>query len=188
MSKIEAVPKPTSPKFMGVVVVQIQDILKTELPWLDYSFGGCQKLINKDSKKFYPAVHIGHGKYVSVFPDMTLGNFSFMSFEDPQTIDHSLRPHMKVTQKFSLIFWFNMDKVFGKQKDRSMEEIKLEILTVINTKMFLDMGRITMSEIKKDAKNIYAGYDIDEVASQFLMQPFGGLRFEGTIECTQIIC
>lgn len=188
MIKIPAVPKPENPAFMDIVVVQIQDILKANIPWLDHSFGRSQKLIDKDTKKSYPAVHIGYEKYINVFPDQELGNFSFMIFNDPQTIDSSMKPYIKVNQKFSIVFWFDLDKIFVDQKDRSLEEIKLQILTVLNTKMLLNKGSIKMSEIKKDANNIYKEYDVKEVESQFLMHPFAGLRFDGVMNYTSTVC
>lgn len=188
MTKIAAVPKPENPAFMDVVVVQIQDILKANIPWLDHSFGRSQKLIDKDTKKVYPAVHIGYEKYINVFPDQELGNFSFLIFEDPQTIDSTLKPYIKVSQKFSIVFWFDLSKIFVNQKDRSLEAIKLQILTVLNAKMLLNKGSIKMSEIKKDAKNIYKEYSVNELDSQFLMHPFAGLRFDGVMDYTSTVC
>jgi hypothetical protein len=187
---IPTVPKPETPVFMDEVVVQIQDILKANLPWLDYSFGRSQKLVTKKDKKdyFYPGIHLGDEKYINVFPDQSLGNFSFMAFEDPEDIDVKLKPYIKVTKNFSLIFWFNIDKIFEDQKDRNLETVKLQILTVLNTKMFLNKGRISMSTIQEDAKNIYKGYSINELASQFLMHPYAGLRFDGVMTYTSTLC
>jgi hypothetical protein len=45
-----------------------------------------------------------------------------------------------------------------------------------------------MSEIKKDAKNIYKEYSVNELDSQFLMQPFAGLRFDGVMDYTSTVC
>ena len=170
------------------MVVQIQDILKTNLPWLNYSFGRSQKLIDKDSKKTYPAVHLGFEKYINVFPDQKLGNYSFMIFQDPQNIDDKLKPYIKVNQKFSIVFWFDLDKIFVDQKDRSLEAVKLQILKVLNTKMLLNKGSIKVSEIKEGAKNIYKEYSVNELDSQFLMHPYAGLRFDGEIMYTDTVC
>lgn len=185
---IEAVPKPDTPVFMDEVVVQIQDILKAQLPWLDHSFGRCQKLIDKDTSKIYPAVHLGYEKYVNVFPDQQLGNFSFIAFEDPQPIHYKLKPFIKVSQKFALIFWMDLSKVFVDQKDRNLEEVKLQILEVLNNKMVLTGGSLLFTQIYEEAKNIYKGYSVDEQKSQFLMHPFAGLRFEGTMIYENLKC
>ena len=188
MIKIPAVPKPENPAFMDEVVVQIQDILKANISWLNYSFGRSQTLIDKDTKKVYPAVHIGYEKYINVFPDQELGNYSFLIFQDPQTIDSKMKPYIKVSQKFSIVFWFDLGKIFVDQKDRSLETVKLQILKVLNTKMLLNKGSIKMSEIKKDAKNIYKEYSVNELESQFLMHPYAGLRFDGVMDYTSTVC
>ena len=185
---IPAVPKPENPTFIDTVVVQIQDILKRDLSWLNHSFGRSQKLIDRDSKKIYPAVHLGHEKYQNVFPDQELGNFSFMIFHDPQTIDDKLKPYIKVNQNFSVVFWFDLDKIFVDKKDRDLEAVKIQILKVLNTKMLLNKGSVKFSQIQKDAKNIYKEYSINETEGQFLMHPFAGLRFDGVMNYINTNC
>jgi len=181
MINIPAVPKPETPAFIDKVIVQVQDVLKNNLAWLDYSFGQCQKLVTTKDKKdyFYPGVHIRSGKYENVFPNAKLGNYSFFMIEDPQNID--FRPHTtnNVRLKYSIVFWLNLDKIFGKQVDRNKEAIKAEISKVLTRKTFLTFGRIDIRQIHEQAENIYKGYSIKEIDSQFLMQPYCGFRFEG---------
>lgn len=181
MINIPAVPKPQNPAFIDKVIVQVQDTLKNNLSWLDHSFGQCQRLIKvKDRKEhFYPGVHIRNGLYENVFPNAKLGNYSFFIIEDPQGID--FRPHTtnNVRLKYSIVFWVNLDKIFGKQADRNKEAVKAEISKVIARKTFLTFGRIDIRQIYEQAENIYKGYSIKEIESQFLMQPYYGFRFEG---------
>lgn len=62
-----------------------------------------------------------------------------------------------------------------------MEPIKAEILKVLNGGFWLRSGRLTVTQIEEKAENIYKGYSLDEVDNQFLMHPFGGLRFDGKL-------
>ena len=178
---IPKVPKPATPAFTDKIIVQVQDTLKAKLPWLDYSFGQSQRLVTTKDKKdyFYPGVHIGRGDYLNVLPDQNLGNYSFFILEDPQNVDFRAHTTNNVKLKYSLVFWFNLDKVFPGLIDRNTEALKAQILKILNRELFLTFGRIDVRSIYEQAENIYKGYSLKEVDSQYLMQPYGGFRFEG---------
>jgi hypothetical protein len=178
---LEAVPKPENPEFLDIIIVQIQDTLKEKLSWLNYSFGRCQKMAKTvDNKQhFFPAVHIGFGEYRSVFPDESLGNFSFVSISDPQEIKFVPKTFNDATFTYSLVFWLNLNKIFAGEKDRNAEAIKAQILSILTRQTYLTSGRITVDRIYEEAENIYKGYSIKEIETQFLTQPFVGFRFEG---------
>lgn len=178
---IPAVPKPETPAFIDKVITQVQDILKAKLSWLDYSFGQSQRLVTTKDKKeyFYPGIHLGDGKYINVLPDQELGNYSFFITEDPQTVDFKPHTSNSVKLKYSIVFWVNLDKIFNDDEDRNTESLKAQILKVLTKEMFLAYGRIDVKQIFEKAENIYKGYSLREVNSQFLMQPYAGFRFEG---------
>lgn len=177
---IPEIPKPANPTLTDEVIAQIQDVLKAKLSWLDYSFGKAQRLTElKDRKKrYFPGVHIANGRYINVFPDQGLGNFSFFKAEDPQTVNFI--PHNSNTVKTpcSIIFWFNLNDVFSNSPDRNIEAVKAQILKILTSELFLTAGRISVFKIYEYAENVYKGYSIDEIESQFLMQPYAGIRFE----------
>lgn len=178
------VPKPENPTLIDSVIVQIQDILKEKLTWLDYSFGQSQSLIEKIDERevSYPGVHIANGRYENMFPDSEFGNFSFFTIEDPQEVDFYMNTMNDINVNCSIIFWLNLDKIFTSVVDRNKEAVKAEIIGVLTRQMFLTSGRFSFSKIYEKADNIYTGFDIDEVDSQFLMQPYCGFRFEGEIK------
>jgi hypothetical protein len=175
------VPKPLNPAFTDKIIVQVQDTLKAKLSWLDYSFGQSQRLVTTKDKKdyFYPGVYIGRGTYLNVLPDQNLGNYSFFVLEDPQNIDFRVHTTNNVKLKYSIVFWFNLNKVFPGLTDRNTEALKARILKVLSRELFLTFGRIDVRAIYEQAENIYKGYSLKEVDSQYLMQPYGGFRFEG---------
>lgn len=188
LRRIPAVPVNDNPVLFDKVIAQIQQTLKDELSWLDYSFGRAQKLVeNREQREYiYPGVHIGNGEYVNVFPDDELGNFSFFMIEDPQRVDFNARSFNAISTKYSLIVWLNLDKIFAGEKDRDSEKIKAEVLEVLTRRIYMSYGRVTVEEIYEEAKNIYKGYSIREIDSQFLMQPYYGMRFEGEMLLTEI--
>ena len=181
MINLPKVPKPESPQFADITIGQIQDSLKANLSWLDYSFGQSQKLVTKRDKRdyYYPAIHIRSGRYQNVFPDQDLGNYSFFILNDPQTVNYNIRTANTVKINYSLVFWINLDNIFANKVDRNKESIKAEIMKVLTRQTFLSNGRITIESIYEEADNLYQGYSLNEIDSQFLMQPYCGFRFEG---------
>ena len=169
-------------KFLG----PIQTTLFSKLAWLDHSFGKIQKLVTptKNSTFYYPAVHLGWGDYLSVLPDQKLGNFSFFEISDPQEYDRSKGT---ISAKFALVFWFDLDKIFNNSEDRNLEAIKSQILDILKHTNSPG-GRMTINRIFERAENIYSGFSLKEIETQFLMQPFGGLRFEGDLILLQDEC
>lgn len=178
---IPAVPKPDVPAFIDKVVVQIQDSLKAKLPWLNYSFGRAQKLVTLKDKQnyFYPGVHIGKGTYINVLPDQKLGNYSFFIIEDPQNVDFRVHSSSNVKLKYAIVFWFNLSKIFPGVQDRNTEALKAQIIKILTRELFLTTGRIDIRQIFEQPENIYKGYSLKEIDSQYMMQPYGGIRFEG---------
>lgn len=181
MKNIPAVPKPVTPVLFDIVIVELQDILKAKLSWLNYSFGRCQRLVKKKDKAqyFYPGVHIKNAEYISVFPDTEYGNFSYWVIEDPQTIVSDGPQLHQMKTKFSVVFWMNLDKIFLGTTERNTEAIKYQIINLLVKDTFLKTGRITVTNVFEQAENIYKGYSIKELESQFLMHPYYGLRLEG---------
>lgn len=180
---IAKVPKAKNPVLIDSVIAEIQDQLKANLEWLDYSFGRSQKLVTLKEKQnyFYPGVHIGSGTYLNVLPDQQLGNYSFFVLDDPQRVQFAPNTANNIKVNFSMIFWFNLNKVYPGLKDRNTEAIKAEILAFVTRKMFLKTGRITIEKIYENPENVYKGFSLKEVDSQYMMQPYGGIRFEGQL-------
>ena len=185
---MEAVPKSEDPQLLDIIIVKMQEDLKNQLSWLNYSFGRCQKLVRqkKDTPDyFYPAIHVGNRKYVNVFPETALRNFSFFNIEDPTTYKELAGGSSMFSAKCSVIFWVNLDLIFGAKKDRDAEHVKIQIMDVLKELRYID-GRFSFTKIFETAENIYQGFSIKEVESQFLMQPYAGFRFEGILHYNKL--
>jgi len=185
---IPSTPKPVNITFLDRAIVQIQDRLKEKLSWLDHSFGISQRLVTKRDMKdfFYPGVHIGKGTYINVLPDQGLGNFSFIILRDPQSISHTPGTYTKIQSNIGIVFWFDLKNLFPSSDDRNIEVVKRQILDVLTKQLFLTTGSLgPVIEISQNAENVYKGYSLKEVDSQFLMQPYAGLRFDCNLFITE---
>lgn len=185
---IPKIPTPTNPYLSEVIIAEMQTILADKLTWLDYSFGKCQRLranlVEKES--YFPAIHIEKGEYLNVFPCSELGNFSFFYLPDPVSVAFKPHQYNQLKVKFALIFWFNLETIITASDDRNLEAVKSQILDLLTRKMFLTNGYLLIDNIFEQAENIYKGFDIKEIDTQFLTQPYAGLRFEGTLIFNEI--
>ncbi len=184
-----------NPVMLDEVIAQIQTGLVDGLPWLDAAFGRAQRLTKEISGKriIVPNVFCGgwrgHGPndYIEVSPDAKIGNFSFFEIDDPQTIDAGPWAR-EVRAPFSLIVWFDLTRVYDTASNRNTERIKADILRLLSgrTGWHLRQGRVAVNRIYERAENIYRGYTLSEIDNQFLMHPFAGFRFEGTLEYEEL--
>jgi len=167
-----------SPKLIDLALLDIQTNLLT-LSWLTNAYGRSKKLVS--GKVIYPAVYKGSGEYKSLFPDKN-SSYSFFTIDDPQ--DYDWRPNVKglLTVKLSLIFWFDISKIEALD-ERNTEYLKDEILTLLNKGY--KHGSLELTKVYEDADNIFKGYSIKEINSQYMMYPYAGFRFEGTLKVKQ---
>lgn len=177
------------------VIGEIQRGLINNIGWLDVAFGRSQRLTKMMNGKtiITPNVYCGgwngHGPndYIEVSPDSKIGNFSFFEIEDPQTID--IGPWARqIAAPFSLIVWFDLTRVYGVADNRNTEKLKADILHVLNGRADWHMqhGRIALNQIYERNENIYRGYTLSEIDNQYLMHPYGGFRFAGTLDYDEL--
>lgn len=177
-------PKISSPELIDKVIQELQQGLIDNLAWLDYAFGRAQKItkIINGKQITFPSVFAGGEQYIDVSPDSNIGNFSFFKIEEPQGFEWIPNQLGTMRCPFGLIFWFDLRKVFPQSwKERNTESIKVEIIKALNLHIKLSSGQILINRIYESAQQIYNGYNISEVDNQFLMQPFAGFKFEGSI-------
>lgn len=180
-----------NPQLIDRVLGEIQNGLVENIGWLNFAFGRAQKITRMvGNKKFAePQVYTGVGnEYRSVFPDSKIGNFSFFWLEDPQTVDFMPNQGGAIKSGFSLIFWFDLRRVYNSENNRNTEALKVQILQDLNGGyggINLRGGRIKINRIYEQSENIYRGFTLDEIDNQFLMHPFAGFRFEGELTINQ---
>lgn len=177
---IDRIIKQKNPKLFDAVIVQAQDILARELPWLNHVFGKAERLVKEIEgvKHYTPNIYLGGGEYVGLLPDATLGNFSFFLMDDPDTVEWSRGSANHLQKTFSLVVWCDLRTVLD-DDSRNREAVKQQILQCLNGRMVLRHGHLVCTGIYERAENIYQGFTTDEVDNQYLMSPYCGFRFEG---------
>lgn len=172
--------KPVDPVLLDKLIGEVQDDLALNLTWLTHAFGKSQKLVTKKDRKTYtyPGIFIQGTKYIDALPSSEYGNFCFFIVSDPQKADFQKNRFNTLKADVSVVFWFDLSKV-STSTDRRIEAVKAEIIEVLTRKLRLKSGRFSFVDILEDAKEIYREYSIDEIDTQFLMQPYCGLRFKG---------
>lgn len=181
---------------VDAMISELQSHLAANLPWLDAAFGRAQRLTKRINGKQIITPNVfcggwnGHGEndYIEVSPDSKIGNFCFFEVSEPEIVDWNYRQLMNIETPFSLIFWFDTRRVFDEASNRDISHLKNAILTLLNgtSGMILhNGGRLTINRIYERAENIYRGYTLSEIDNQYLMHPFAGLRFDGTITIAQ---
>lgn len=184
-----------NPVMLDRIIGEIQNGLVENIPWLDVAFGRAQRLTKMMNGKriITPNVYCGgwngHGPndYLEVSPDSKIGNFAFFEIEDPQTIDAGPWAR-EIKAPFGLIVWFDLTRVYDVPDNRNTEQMKADILRVLNGRAgwHLSDGRIAINKIYERCENIYRGYTLTEIDNQFLMHPFAGFRFDGLLEFAEL--
>lgn len=182
---VEHLPLREHPKLFDQVIQYVQQGLKDNISWLEYSFGRAERLIKViDGQRYYtPNVYVGKQNYELVMPDtFKLGNYSFFVMDEPQEVTNATPLEVKIHAPFSLIVWVDM-RTIDNDDERNTEAIKEEILTTLQ-RLHIKKGSINVSRIFEKAENVWQGFTTDEAANQFMMSPYYGVRFYGEMTIT----
>ena len=177
-----------TPYLFDKLINELQQTLKDNLPWLNHSYGRCERLIKSiDGRRYYtPNVYKGNDQYEVLLPDDRKGCYSFFVLHEPQEMVRKMQTEKRVKAPFSLIVWVDMrqvEKVMQLDDQRNTEYIKEQVLGVLQT-AFTKKGSFTVERIYERAENVFEGFTLDEVQNQFLMSPFAGFRFMGEMIVT----
>lgn len=156
-------------------------LLKAELPWLNEAYGRAFTLIHPVDRFEYPAVHLAGTEYLNVLPDDIVGNTSFFKVEDPQKVIDFGTGH-KLNFRAHLIFWFNIETIVGGSFTlQSLEVVKRDILKALHRIRFIDI-----LNVYEQAENIFKGYSIKQIDTQYLMLPYYGYRISMDIYTNKV--
>lgn len=178
------IPIKSNPKLFDKAFSYIQEALGVNIPWLDHIFGKAERLVKDiNGKRYYtPNVFVGGKEYEDIEPDTRyLGNYSFFTLDEPQELSHEVGENTHLKAPFSLIVWCDLRKV-GMDAERNTEAVKQELLQCLHGSVWMRHGHFKLTKVWEKAENIFKGFTLDEIDSQFLMQPYCGWRFEGIIE------
>lgn len=172
-------PKFTNPKLVDRVLGFMQDRLLEGLGWLDYAFGRSQRLVTRRDQKdyYYPGVYIGGNEYINVLPGQGLGNRTFFIVDDPVELNTKHRL-LTLQGTVSLVCWYDLSRIYEGTTERNTEAVKWEILRTLDGMVFPTGMWMAIGKMYERAENIFREYSLGEVDTQYLMQPYGGVRIE----------
>ena len=179
---IGKVVKVSNPALFDRCICSLQDGLVKELPWLDHCFGRVERLVKETNgmRRYTPNIYLGKDEYLQLLPDQGLGNFCYFVMDDPEDVQWNVGERSRLQGTFSLVVWVDM-RTIEDDDTRNTEAVKAQILRALNGGIWVRSGSISVAEIYSRAENVFNGFTLDEVDNQFLMSPFAGWRFEGTI-------
>ena len=176
-----------NPVLLDKVLGQLQNSLKANVPWLTNVYGKAQRLIKKDVQgrdMYYPGIYTGDTEYLSMLPDSRLGNFSFFDIPDAYRFPEYNRDMVnKFFTPFRLVVWFD-ERTIWEPGVSNREQLKMDVLAVLGQTTLTD-GGLWVEKVYERHENIYPGYSLSEVDTQYLMVPYGGFAVEGELELSE---
>lgn len=179
----------TSPVLEDAALLLVQNKLTSGLSWLTAAYGRAQKMVERSesgreigSPVIYAASTDGM-EYIKMFPDDTLGNFSFFDLRDEQRIDnYAVKTPKGNIYKFGagLIVWFDFRTVYPSPADwkgYSVANVVQQVSDLLQTSQIAGVN-IEIERYYYSVENIYRGYDHKEIANQFAIRPFGVFRVD----------
>lgn len=173
-----AIPTKTDAKLLDVPCDLIAAKLAERLSWLDNAFGKCETYVEGKGRErnVYPVIYTGGNtgrKMLKLLPDNKLGNFCFIDTADIHDI--SIRGgSIQVNCDIEIVFWFDYRKIYTDHENRTIENVKFEVLNAIRRgvpKVVLSLDNMV---IKESDSNIYRDYNQSDVLKGYLKRPFGG--------------
>lgn len=185
---IERVVKMKSPALFDRVIGSLQDGLADKVAWLDHIFGRCERLVKETNgvRRYTPNIYMGGDEYLLLTPDQGFGNYCYFVLDDGEEVNWVVGDVSHLQSRFSLVVWVDMRTIPGDDDTRNTERVKAEILRMLNGGIWVRTGSITVDAVYGRAENVFSGFTLDEVDNQFLMSPFAGFRFEGTMRVKDV--
>lgn len=159
---------------------QLQTALEANVSWLTHAYGKTQRIVKRIQGRDYymPAIYTGDTEYLSMLPDARLGNFSFFDIPDAYRFpEYNRFAPNKFFTPFRLVVWFDERTIWGPGMS-NREQLKMDVLAVLG-QVTLSDGGLWVEKVYERHENIYRGYSLSEVDTQYLMVPYGGFAVEG---------
>lgn len=163
-----------SPKFLDIALNEINDKLKLKFSWLSEAFGRAERYTEKhqDSISEYPAIYSGNNQYIKLFPDATIGNFSFV-VSDSFEVKEIKYQAINGTSNIDFVFWFDFRSVYPENfETRDVMNVIWDVMKFFNETSFSNC-HINVQGYDTRVDEIYKGFSHNEIKDQFSMRPYG---------------
>lgn len=173
-----------NPVLVDKALQELQQVLKSNLKWLDCAFGKAFRITSstEEGKYDYPAFYNGNGEYVSLLPNDNFGNFSWFDIYDPHVVRSATPSRPQYAIRGALVLWYNLESIYADGEVLYTEEVKNEVLRLLTSAGILQSARLVVTEVYERFENIYRGYFYNDefygADRHFLLYPYAGLRIE----------
>jgi len=173
-----------SPKFLDIALVEINAKLKLKFSWLNEAFGRAERYTehHKDGNTLieYPAIYSGNNRYIKLFPDTSIGNFSFVISDEFQITERKFQS-INGSSDIEFIFWFDFRSVYPANfETRNLINVIYDVMKFFNETSFAKSD-IAVMYCDTRVDEIYKGFSHNEIKDQFSMRPYGCFKIKTKI-------
>jgi len=171
-----------SPKFLDIALSEINAKLKLEFSWLNEAFGRAERYTKRLGDKIieYPAIYSSGNHYIELFPDLKIGNFSFV-ISDQFDIKETKYQAINGSSEIEFIFWFDFRAVYPNNfETRNVVNAIYDVMDFFNKTSF-SKSDIMISSYDTRVDEIYKGFSHNEIKDQFSMRPYGCFKIKTKI-------
>lgn len=163
-------------------IFRLQQVFQP-VEWLEYAFGrtwAAYRIKERKGTIIYPNVYVGNGEYESMLPNDRYKSYCYFIPRDglrrhqytaiPKTSRNSFKSALDIA------FYFNLKKINPTANYVHTENLLLDVLQALRS-----VNNYSVDEIFYEPRNVFEGYTIDFVETQYLSYPYGGFRISGTL-------
>lgn len=153
----------------------------TCITWLEKIFGRAFKhKENADSKIVtYPKVYQQQGEYLNVLPNDNFRSYSFITTAGKE---QDAGNYWK-TRRLALIIWGNLKRINESEDNIFIEDLKTDI-----EKLLIKSNINVLEYTEETAEDVFSGFDVKDISTQYLMYPYFGMRFEFEVKYNIMVC
>lgn len=171
-----------TPRFLDIALSEINTKLKTKFSWLNEAFGRAERYTEKQDDKIieYPAIYSSGNQYIKLFPDLKIGNFSFVISDDFE-IKETKFQGINGNSDIEFIFWFDFRAVYPNNfETRNVMNVIWDVMKFFNETSF-SKSNLTINGYYTQVDEIYKGFSHNEIKDQFSMRPYGCFKIRAKI-------
>lgn len=171
--------QPSSFKMFDGVIEEFRSKLAGKLTWINNAYGRAYRLsrIANQKEYVYPAIHLGNEQYLSVEPSTSHGNYLFFDVNPVSEIEWHRHSVSVIKGTIGLVVYGNLNVIYPNETARTVEFVKLAILKALAS-IPVEKSQFIPKSISERWVDAFEGFTLEEVVSQYLMQPYFVLRFE----------
>lgn len=171
----------SNPALFDKLIEEVGVALDNNLSFLDNIYGSVERVTRKAQNgrtETLPCWPMKNNDYFLISPDdKNIGNMAFFVLDEPMDVRDE-----RYEVRFSLIIWGDMRRIYS---ERNVEAAKEAVLAVLE-RFKPRNGRLFIERVYDRATSVFQGFSFDETKNMFMMQPFFGLRFTGTMRRNRV--